>query len=84
MNTASLTPDLRETPCSPNYNCNCPGGYFVTIDGVTSSNGEPFRAIKIPSDFNYNQPFPISVKINWNYDPLICKDIIDITQIANR
>src|SRR5258706_16426469 len=75
MNNAEITGiDNRLTPCLLDDPCSCPGGYFIHIDNLPGPNGQPFRAMQLPKNFDpgNNLQFPIAVKIDWRYDALLC------------
>ena len=85
MNTAEVSVDNRLAPCLPDDTCDCPGGLFVSIDNVSSINGQPFKATIYPTNFSYTPPFPIAVKIDWKYDSIPCgSNSIIITKIARQ
>jgi len=77
--------DNRMIPCLGSDTCNCPGGIYITIDNVTALNGHSFKAKLYPHNFKYTAPFPIAVKIDWEYDTIPCGgNRIDILKIAKR
>ena len=86
MNNAEIVGiDNRMIPCLGSDTCNCPGGIYITIDNVTALNGHSFKAKLYPHNFKYTAPFPIAVKIDWEYDTIPCGgNRIDILKIAKR
>ena len=90
MNTAEITVDNRTNPCFANDPCSCPGGFFVFIDNFPNPCiNFRHKALTLPSDFiiksNLISPqLPISVKIDWKFDTVVCNDVIDIIRIARR
>ena len=93
MNNAAIDGiDNSLRPCWLDDLCDCPGGFFIQIDGVPNPNGncifcKRFKAGQLPKGFNLgnNPQFPIAVKIDWKLDSLHCDSSrIDITRIARR
>ena len=84
--------DKSTRPCNVNDPCNCPGGYFIHIDGVPEPHGKcigctSFKAMKLPEGFAINDAttFPVAVTIDWKYDLLNCDSSrIMITSIKRR
>jgi|SRR6185437_14700908 len=93
MNTAEILGiDNNLRACLITDPCNCPGGYFIHIDNVQDPNGnctfcKTFKTTQFPKGFTIsgNSQFPVSVKIDWKYDSLLCDSSrIVITSIARR
>ena len=93
INNAEITgEDNSLRPCWLNKPCDCPGGYFIHIDNVSHPVGNCmlcnfFKAVKLPQSFNLgdNPQYPIAVKINWQYDTMLCDSShIDIISIIKR
>ena len=84
--------DRSMRPCNINDLCNCPGGFFVNIEGVNDPNGKcvscnSFKTKQFPKSFhlNENEVFPLAVAIEWKYDTLSCDSSrIDIIKIVRR
>lgn len=93
MNNAEIVGiDNSLRPCSVNAPCDCPGGYFIHIDNVPDPNGnctfcKSFKALQLPKSFTLgaNPQFPVSIKMDWRYDSLLCDSSrIVITRMARR
>ncbi len=86
MSNAEITGiDTRSNVCNLNDPCNCPGGFFVIIENVSSPTGATFRAKNLPDYFVLGDKpaFPVSIKINWQHD-IQCNSDIVITKILRR
>jgi hypothetical protein len=83
MNNAEISVDDRLVACFTSDPCNCPGGFFVFIDGVSNVNGRTYKAPKLPLNFTVKQS-SMAVKIDWVYDTAKCNNYINITRIESR
>jgi hypothetical protein len=87
-----LNADKSMRPCNTNDPCNCPGGFFIHIEGLPAPHGKciscsAFKALEFPENFDLgNEPaFPISVPIYWKFDSLSCDSSrIHIISISKR
>jgi hypothetical protein len=87
-----MNADKSLRPCNVNNLCNCPGGFFIHIEGVNDPHGKctfcnSFKTMQFPEDFAMGDKpqFPIAVTIDWKYDSLSCDSSrINIIKIAKR
>lgn len=87
-----LSRDNSMRPCNVNDPCNCPGGFYIQIDGVANPHGKcigctSFKTLKFPGGFELSNTtvFPVPVIIEWKYDKLSCDSSrIIITSIRRR
>ena len=87
-----LNADKSLRPCKGTDLCNCPGGFFIHIDGVSDPQGKciacnSFKALQFPDGFDLgdNPAFPVAVTIDWKYDTLSCDSSrISIIHIVKR
>ena len=87
-----INADKSMRPCNNTDPCNCPGGFFIHIDGVPNPNGKcisctSFKTMQLPEGFALGDhpQFPIAVTIDWTYDTLSCDSSrISILNIIKR
>ncbi len=91
-NAEIMSADKSMRPCNSHDPCNCPGGFFIHIDGVPDPKGKciyctSFKTLQFPDGFTLGDhpQFPVIVTIDWKYDTLSCDSSrIIIFKIATR